>query len=211
MRERLAILNAAGGEVLCLALDGSPERGIAAGRVGPGTPALTDVGWQRLGDLVAVVSAEAIAAGRRVAFHPHAGTFIETADEIARLVETIDAEAVGVCVDVGHALVGGSDPVALIRSLGRLVTHVHLKDVDGDVLRRLRAREIGGFAPAIRERIFTELGNGVLDLPGVLRALAGIGYSGWLMVEQDSSWLPPSEAAEIGGRAVRNALLELGS
>ena len=65
--------------------------------------------------------------------------------------------------------------------------------------------------PAIRERIFTELGNGVLDLPGVVRALDGIGYDGWIMVEQDSSWLPPAEAAEIGGRALRAALAEIGA
>lgn len=70
------------------------------------------------------------------------------------------------------------------------------------MLLRLRAGEIDGFGAAVRERIFTEPGNGVLDLDGVLRALDRIGYAGWLMVEQDSSWLSPTEAAAIGKRVV---------
>ncbi len=205
-RERLAILSAAGGDVLCLALDGSPERSIVAGRAGPGTPTLSDAGWGRLGDLVAVVAEEGIAAGHRVAFHPHAGTFIETADEIARLVATTDTETVGICVDVGHALVGGSDPVALIRSLGRRVTHVHLKDVDGRTLELLRADASADFGDAVEARLFTELGAGELDLIGVIDALVDIGYTGWLMVEQDSSWGPPSEAAAIGRRVLASVL-----
>src|SRR4029079_16494224 len=58
---------------------------------------------------------------------------------------------------------------------------------------------------AVRERIFTELGNGAVDLDGVLRGLDRIGYSGWLMVEQDSSPLHPSEAAAIGRRVLEYA------
>ncbi len=206
VRERLAILTEAGGEVLCLAIDGSPERSVAAGRVGSETPALSEDGWQRLGDLVALVAAETIADGRRVAFHPHAGTFIETPDEITRLAEITDAGTVGVCVDVGHALVGGSDPVALLRSLGRRVTHVHLKDVDGHILELLRADASADFGAAVEARLFTELGAGLLDLPGVIGALVDIGYNGWLMVEQDSSWGPPSEAAAIGRRVLASVL-----
>jgi inosose dehydratase len=75
----------------------------------------------------------------------------------------------------------------------------------------MRSGELSGMWPAIRERIFTELGNGVLDLNGVVAALDGIGYDGWIMVEQDSSWLPPAEAAEIGGRALRSALARVGA
>jgi inosose dehydratase len=112
-------------------------------------------------------------------------------------------------MDVGHYLVGGGDPVEAIRRHGSLVTHVHAKDVDGAVLARLRAGEVDGFAGAIRDRLFTELGNGVLDLDGVVRALDEIDFDGWIMVEQDSSWLPPAQAAEIGGRALRVALAGL--
>jgi sugar phosphate isomerase/epimerase len=61
----------------------------------------------------------------------------------------------------------------------------------------------------VRQRIFTELGNGALDVGLVLRELDAIGYSGWLMVEQDSSWLAPSEAAAVGKRVLDFALREM--
>jgi sugar phosphate isomerase/epimerase len=51
----------------------------------------------------------------------------------------------------------------------------------------------------------------VLDLLGCLRALADRDYAGWLMVEQDSSWSPPSEAAAIGRRVLALALAVVGS
>ena len=55
---------------------------------------------------------------------------------------------------------------------------------------------------ALRGRIFVPLGSGVLDLPAVLEALADARYRSWLMVEQDTSHEPPSEAAAIGRRVL---------
>ena len=88
------------------------------------------------------------------------------------------------------------------------MTHIHAKDVDPEVLGRLRDGELDGFGGAVRERIFTELGNGALDVAGMVAALDRIGYAGWLMVEQDSSWLAPAEAAAVGGRVLRWAIRE---
>lgn len=209
--ERLAILHDADGEVLCAALDGSPGRNETAGRADqPGTPVLTETGWRRLAEVVDTLAGEAVRAGHRLAFHPHAGTYVETPAEIARLATATDPSTVGICLDVGHALVGGGDPIALIESLGPRITHVHLKDVDGAVLDRLRADRTLDFHDAIRARVFTELGAGRLDLIGVLTALHEWGYQGWLMVEQDSCWGPPSEAAAIGRRVLAAALEAIG-
>ena len=122
-----------------------------------------------------------------------------------------DPTRVGVCLDVGHYLVGGGDPVEALIRLGERVTHVHLKDVDPVVLEGLASGGVASFSEAVRARLFTELGAGALDLPGCLRALAGRGYAGWLMVEQDSSWPPPSEAAAIGRRVLAHTLATIGS
>ena len=143
--------------------------------------------------------------GVRVAFHPHAGTWVEDPEEVAALAERLPGTGAGLCLDVGHCLVGGGDPVDAIGRYGSLVTHVHAKDVDPAVLARLRNGELTGLGGAVRERLFTELGNGALDLDGVLRGLDRIGYAGWLMVEQDSSSLHPSEAAAIGRRVLEYA------
>jgi inosose dehydratase len=211
-RERARLLHEGGGEVLVLALDLSPGREERAGRASePGTPRLTDAGWDALLATVHGLAAEVVAAGHRAAFHPHSGTFVETPAEVERLAIGLDSALIGMCLDVGHYLVGGGDPVSALRDLGDRVTHIHLKDVDPVVLDGLRKGAVGGFDAAIRGRLFTELGAGALDLDGVLAAAAERDYDGWLMVEQDSTWGPPSESAAIGRRVLAAALRRLGN
>jgi inosose dehydratase len=211
VRERLRILVAGDGEVLCMALESSPERSIFAGRaVGRDTPRLSEPGWRALAELLNELALQTTEAGRRAVFHPHVGTFVETPDEVGRLIEVTNPGVLGICLDVGHYLVGGGDPVAGLQVMGEQVSHVHLKDVDPDVLALLRAGEIGSFGDAVRARLFTELGVGILDLEGVLAALVERDYRGWLMVEQDSAWGPPSEAAAISRRVLASALRRLG-
>lgn len=208
LRHGLAHLLSIGGEVLVVALDGGADRDEWAGRMSDGGPRWPDAAFDRLAGLLRTVAEDA-PEHVTVAFHPHAATWIETPDEVDALAARLAGSKARLCMDVGHYTVGGGDPVEAIERHGALIGHVHVKDVDGAVLRRLGTREIAGFEASVRERIFTELGNGVLDLAGVLRALDVIGYSGWLMVEQDSSWLQPSEAAAVGGRVLRYALREM--
>ncbi|HZC32525.1 MAG TPA: sugar phosphate isomerase/epimerase [Candidatus Bathyarchaeia archaeon] len=210
VRERLRLLVAGGGEVFCVALDGSAGRDAAAGHATDAdTPALSDAGWEALFALIRTVSTETREAGARIAFHPHAGTFVETPAEVDRLLTALDADTLPLCLDVGHYLVGGGDPVDALRRYGDRVKHVHLKDVDPHLLGRLRSREIGSFSEAVRQRLFTELGSGALDLDGILAELATRRYDGWLMVEQDSGWPPPAESAAIGRRVLAAALRRL--
>jgi inosose dehydratase len=207
VRERIRLLARGGGEVLCVAFDGSPDRAGFAGRArDAATPRLTEDGWARTVALLETVAAETRAVGGRLAFHPHAATYIETPDEVERLARSTSAETVPFCLDVGHWTVGGGDPIEAIRRYGERVTHVHLKDVDPEVLAGLRAGTIPDFGAAIQARLFTELGAGVIDLDGILVALGEVRYPGWLMVEQDSGWAPPAESAAIGRRVLAAAL-----
>ncbi|HYH92379.1 MAG TPA: sugar phosphate isomerase/epimerase [Candidatus Saccharimonadales bacterium] len=210
--ERLRLLVAGDGDVLCVALDGDPDRDAAAGRVAtPGTPILTDAGWARLAEVLHELGRATQVAGRRMAFHPHAGTLVEAPAEVERLMAETDPALVPLCLDVGHYLVGGGDPIEALERYGERVTHVHLKDVDPDVEARLRAGEIQGFGAAVAERMFTELGAGRLDLDGVIGCLVRRDYAGWLMVEQDSTWGPPAESAAIGRRVLASALRRAGA
>ncbi len=201
-------LVAAGGEVLVVAIDGGGERDAWSGRVIEGAPRWGPGAFDGLAALLAGL-VERAPDGVTVAYHPHTATWVEAPDEVDELARRLPDTGAGLCLDVGHYLVGGGDPVDAIRRHGTIIRHVHLKDVDPAVLARLRAREIDGFGNAVRERIFTELGNGALDLRGVLAELARIGFDGWLMVEQDSSWLAPGEAAAVGHRVLDFALQEL--
>ena len=206
-REALARLHAAGGEVLVVALDMTEDRVARAGRAAaPETPGLSEAGWQSLADVLGVLSGEARSLGHPLGFHGHTGTYVETPEELARLASETDPGLVGICLDTGHVTVGGGDPVAMLRRLGDRVVHVHVKDVAGDVLARLLDGSLRDFFGALRARIFTELGNGIVDVAGVIDALEQRDYAGWLMVEQDTTWHPPSESAAIGRRVLEFAL-----
>lgn len=200
-RRRLAELHAAGGEVLVVALNRTPERDAWVGRAGE-APQLTEKGWRALAVTLETLATASHALGHPLAFHNHAGSYVEDEDEIDRLVASTDPTLVGLCLDVGHALVGGADPLAIIGRHGRRITHLHLKDVAPEPLQALRDGRLSGFEPALRARIFAPLGSGVLDLPAILAALAALRYEGWLMLEQDTSWEPPSEATAIGRRVL---------
>ena len=44
--------------------------------------------------------------------HPHVGTVVERPEEIERVLE---GASVPLCLDTGHVMAGGGDPVALAR------------------------------------------------------------------------------------------------
>src|SRR5262249_6604501 len=115
-------------------------------------------------------------------FHPHTATWIEGADEVAALLEATDPAVVKLCLDTGHAVVGGSDPAELARATRDRIAHVHLKDVDPAVLARVRSQELT-VEEAWEQGLFCPFGEGAVDFPAVLAALGG--YEGWLVVEQD--------------------------
>ena len=207
----LDALDEADGDVLVAALALAPDRIARAGRAAdPSTPRLTDDGWRLLGRLLDDLGAEARARGRRLSFHPHAGTFVETPAEVDRLMAVTDTRRVGLCLDVGHYTVGGGDPIAAIEQHGRRIDHVHLKDVAVEPLARLRRGELADFLAALRARIFVELGAGIVDVEGVLEALGVAGYGGWIMLEQDTTWRPPAESAAISRRVLDYAIRHLG-
>jgi inosose dehydratase len=209
VRADLARLVAADGDVLVVALHGTEACEPVAGRLANEPPRWSDRAFDELAGVLSRL-VEAAPTGVRVAFHPHTATWIESPSEVEALAERLPSTGAGLCLDVGHYLVGGGDPVAALRRHGSLVTHVHAKDVDPAVLGRLRAGELAGFGAAVRERLFTELGNGALDIAGVVAELDRIDFDGWVMVEQDSTWLAPAEAAAIGGRVLRYAMREHG-
>jgi inosose dehydratase len=89
---------------------------------------------------------------------------------------------VKICLDTGHAVVGGGDPVELARTARDRIAHVHLKDVEPRVLERVRARELT-VEQAWERNLFCPLGDGCVDFDAVLAELGD--YAGWAVVEQD--------------------------
>ncbi|WP_189062264.1 sugar phosphate isomerase/epimerase family protein, partial [Longimycelium tulufanense] len=98
-----AVLAAGGAEVLVLAaatgLGGYDQR-----------PTLQDTEWKTLLDTAAHIREIAAGQGLRTVLHPHVGTHIETQAEVERFLTDSDLP---LCLDTGHLLVGGTDPVTL--------------------------------------------------------------------------------------------------
>jgi inosose dehydratase len=180
------LLASQGVREVIVADDEDPGRTARAGRVpGDGSAGFDDAQWRE-----AVTTLNAVAGALRdelamtVVVHHHAGTFVETPQEIDRLLAETDPELVGLLLDTGHAVYGGSDPVDVLRRHGSRVRYVHLKDVRADELARVRTTDIS-MSEAWKRGVFCPLGEGVVDFPGVVESLRSRGYDGWLIVEQD--------------------------
>jgi len=143
--------------------------------------------------------------------HPHAGTYLETADEIDRLMVAMDPSLIGLCLDTGHFRFGGADPATAAHDYRELIRHVHIKDCRTSVMDDVK-REGKGLEEALERGVFCPLGEGDAGIDGVIDALRANGYSGWLVIEQDqalrSSDTPESVVA--GQRANRDYLRRLG-
>jgi inosose dehydratase len=148
--------------------------------------------------------------GFPVAFHYHAGTYVESPREISQFAEQVDTGLLPLCFDSGHTAFGGGDPVAVLREFGEIVRHVHLKDVDR---KRMDAvyQSGGGLAEAWAAGVFVPLGEGDAEVETCLSELRRLGYSGWLVVEQDRVLRPGQlESAVDAQRQNREFLRERG-
>ena len=137
----------------------------------------------RLAANLAAVAALVADHGLTFALHPHAGTLVESAADVERLLALTD---VGWCLDTGHLQIGGGDPVAFARDHHDRVVHVHLKDVDRAVAARYRAGELT-LMGATQAGLFRPLGRGDASIAEVLDELDAHGYERWLVLEQDSA------------------------
>ena len=165
-----------------LADSGSPLRGLLPGR-SVTDPALgyDADGWRRFAAGLARVVARCRDRGYEPTFHPETGTHVEAPWEIERVMEVSD---IGLCLETGHMLLGGGDPVAMLAELGDRVNHVHLKDARLSVMNTIIADRAPVTEIWTREA-FCALGDGDLDTDAVLNGLRRISFSGWLVVEQD--------------------------
>jgi inosose dehydratase len=137
--------------------------------------------WRRFAAGLARVIDRCRDRGYEPTFHPETGTNVEAPWEIERVLEVSD---VGLCLETGHMLLGGGDPVAMLRDLGDRVNHVHLKDARLPVMAEIIADEAPVTEIWTREA-FCALGGGDLDADAVLDGLRRISFGGWLVVEQD--------------------------
>ena len=184
-----------GAEIVVLAAqsaDGSYDRKVV----------VTDAEWQVLLANLARLQKIAADVGLTSTLHPHAGTAIEDRESVLRLVDSSDAL---LCLDTGHLVIGGMQPAELLERAAERVAHVHLKDVRLAVVDVFAAGE-RSYIEAVREGLYTPLGQGDLDIAGIVAALERAGYQGWYVLEQDEALFGEPAAGAGPMEAVRASI-----
>lgn len=140
-------------------------------------------GMKVLGEGLAQVDEICSRHGLVQVLHPHVGTLVETAEDIDLALTHTD---VAWCLDTGHLLIGGVDPVEFVRDHADRVKHVHLKDVTLPLVPKVLQREMPLIA-AVQEGLFRTLGTGEVPVDEVVLTLESRGYAGWYVLEQDTA------------------------
>ena len=196
-----------GGDVLCVATNGSPERRATPGFYPQGhrPDGLDEASWRVFAGSMQRLGEGCRELGVTAAFHNHVGTYVETREELDRLMALVDRDLLALAPDTGHLFYGGADPVAVYRDYAARIRYMHFKDADAAAIERAR-RERMNQAQCMAIGGFCELGRGAIDLEGCLRHLEGVNYAGWIMVEQDRSLIGPAQSARISRAWLREHL-----
>ena len=186
IRAELEVFKAAGAEAMVLAAstgsDGYDDR-----------PVLTDAQWQTLFTNLTELEALAAEYGILAVIHPHMGTIVESAEDVERVLAGTN---VGFCLDTGHMLIGGADPVAFARDHADRVKHVHAKDVNLALANKVKSGE-WSYYEGVAAGMYVPLGEGDVDVASIVHSLESAGFAGWYVLEQD--YVVTEEPAEGAG------------
>lgn len=189
-----------------------PIRTQNAGRIKP-EMSLSDAEWETFAHGVErIARAVREETGLRTVFHHHCAGYIETPDEIARLLAMTDPNLVGLVFDTGHYAfgAGATETSEVLTGMDRFadrIWYVHFKDCSLDIAQRSRA-ETWDYFKALQHAIFCELGQGFIDFSTVREWLQQHHYQGWITVEQDV--LPGMGAPKDSARRNREYLHQIG-
>jgi sugar phosphate isomerase/epimerase len=124
--------------------------------------------------LMRQVAPHAAQAGIGISFKPHGGITLTTADLVA-IHREVDHPAFGVCYDPGNIIYytkGAERPEMHVAEVALLVTTFIIKDC-----------ALQGSPPDVQPDVMITPGEGLVDFPAVLSALAQGGFCGPLYLE----------------------------
>lgn len=162
---------------------GHDERDYAAGHSDK-APRLTKEQQSAMFGHIKGICKKAAEYGVRPVIHPHAGGYIEFADEIEAVISDIPYELAGLCLDTGHLYYSGMNPAKWLKKCAAYLDYVHFKDVNDKVYQEVLGRKIR-FFEGCGKGAMCPIGKGVLDYPGIKETLQEIGYSGYITIEQE--------------------------
>jgi inosose dehydratase len=163
---------------------GHDERDFAAGH-SERAPRLSDAARAGMvANIRAIADLARVRYGVRAVIHPHAGGYVEFADEIARVAAEVPPETAGFCLDTGHIVYAGMNPVETLETYADRLEYIHFKDINADVFATIMGEHIR-FFEACAKGVMCPIGRGTIDYPAIRVLLDRIGYHGFITVEQE--------------------------
>ncbi|MYW96413.1 TIM barrel protein [Amycolatopsis rubida] len=156
---------------------------------------------ERYTDLLGRAAEILTAEGIRPAFHNHVGSWVETREEIEHVLAAIPESVLGAGFDLGHLFWAGADVRGMLREHRDRIAALHLKDLDVDRVRRLRA-EPGPYTRSTDD-LFLEPGLGGVPLLEYLGELPDA-FGGWIVVEVDRPSMEPLASARASWKWVES-------
>ncbi|MCK9228818.1 MAG: sugar phosphate isomerase/epimerase [Syntrophorhabdaceae bacterium] len=155
---------------------GAPSISITSGRPVPGI--YPEESFEILAGSIRTITTYAEENNIRIAMEYEPGLLIESAPELAMLIDAVDHPLFGANLDVGHSWVAGEDLSDVIELLGKSIFHIHLEDIRG------------------RKHYHLIPGLGDLDFRHIFDLLSSSGYTGFVTVELYTYPQKPYEAAQ---------------
>jgi inosose dehydratase len=165
-----------------IADNGSPFRNANPGS-GKRNPSSghDDPTWEKFGDGLRIVVERCRSRGYEPTFHNETGTYVEAPEEVEKMLSVSD---IGWCLDTGHLLLGGGDPVTALNKWFGRINHIHIKDATLSAFDKIV--ESNSPTTAIWDQeVFPILGQGDLNLEALVADMHNLGFQGWAVVEQD--------------------------
>ncbi len=109
--------------------------------------------------------------------------FAQRMDDFCDLVDRIDSPDFGVNYDPSNALIAGDDPLELLRRVKDRVVTMHASDrylAEGTLDDLRREENSVGYANRLRHGV---IGRGLNNYDAIFRELAGVGFDGWISIE----------------------------
>jgi inosose dehydratase len=105
------------------------------------------------------------------------GIVTDSVENMGKLLDVLGHEdSVGICLDTGNSWLGGAEPLDYIKTFGKRIKHVHWKDMEADW------EEKRGSVYGCGMSVIT-LGDGVIDIPAIVKALQDVGFDGATTLE----------------------------
>ncbi|MFV0529078.1 MAG: sugar phosphate isomerase/epimerase family protein [Lachnospiraceae bacterium] len=168
-------------------------------------PILDSAQWEIYCKNVEKAVLHTVALGFTAVFHPHVDSHVQTEEQIEQLLRDTDVQ---LCLDTGHHVYGGGEPISFYKKHANRIPYIHIKDCDLAVKKRMD-EEQWSFAKAVTEDIMVAPGEGSINLEKLHEALGEMHYDGWVVVEQDlfpvKSFDIPFPVAERGRQNLKKA------